>query len=71
MLTEPENLCFIDSETRRLSYDTGDVVEVGAYRYTRNVTASIWVWAIGEGPVDIVTMDDTLTTPISWDDMGP
>jgi DNA polymerase len=67
---DPADLCFIDSETRRLSYDTDDVTEVGAYLYATNVTAPIWVWAIGHGPVDIVTMDNTLTRPIRWADMG-
>lgn len=71
MITDPENLCFIDSETRRLSYATGDVTEVGAYRYTANATASLWMWSFGEDPaIDIAEMDLTLTDQIKWADMG-
>lgn len=67
-----DDICFKDSETRRLPDCThGSVVEVGGYRYFPSSFATIWTWAAGEAPVDIAALDDGFDERLTWETDAP
>lgn len=63
-----DQLCFIDSETQRLTKDVPDVTEVGAYRYARHARPVIWSYAIGDAPVQVVSITKKALR-LNWADM--
>ncbi len=67
---DPEDFCFIDSETCSLPHAAGkpegDVTEVGIDVYKRNSFANIWTFAVGNDPVDIRALDDGFEHRIRW-----
>ncbi len=70
MKTAPSNLCFIDSETRRVPEATiEDVTRVGAYRYAEQAYAVMWTWCIGDEPPGVVALDDGFDRRLRWGDM--
>lgn len=65
LTTDPEDLIFIDVETR----STEDVTVHGAYRHNANGRVTIVAYAIGEGEVkDWVLEDWTLGRKLDWAD---
>lgn len=67
MKTPLENICFIDSETRRVPDATiEDVMHVGGYRYAEQAFATMWTYNIGEGPNSIFALDDGFHRRLSW-----
>ncbi len=67
-----DDICFIDSETRRQPDCThGDVTEVGGYRYFDSTFATIWTWGDGTRPVEIASLDDGFDERLSWDCDAP
>jgi len=71
MITDIEQqLCFIDSETRRIPDATiDDVTKVGGYRYARQAMATIWSAAIGSEEAWAVETDEDARAPIRWAQM--
>ena len=66
------DLCFIDSETRRVpNAPIGDVTEVGAYRHAEYAFPTMWTFAIGEDPVEIMALDDGFDERLTWDFDAP
>jgi len=62
------DLCFIDSETRRPSKDPGgSVVDVGAYRYAQRAFATVWAFAIGDEPTGLMALDDGFDERLTWE----
>lgn len=63
-----DQLCFIDSETQRLTKDVPDVTEVGPYRYARHARPVIWSYAIGDAPAKVVSITSK-DIHLGWADM--
>lgn len=69
MQTDINNLCFIDSETRRVPGATiMDVTKVGAYRYARHIFPTLWAMAVGTDPVHVAAWGGD-EDYIFWDDL--
>jgi len=63
-----DDLCLIDSETRRIKNATcGDVTQVGGYRYNRQAFATIWAWAQAENEVELAALDDGFDEFLTWE----
>ena len=63
--TDPNDLCFIDVETRSRE----DVTVHGAYRHNANGRVTVVAYAIGDGPVkDWVLEDWTPGRKLDWAD---
>lgn len=63
-----DQLCFIDTETRNLSKtarkNNAELKEEGTYRYFQNAKAVIVTYAIGDGPVECIAMDEGFDRPV-------
>lgn len=70
---DPEDFCFIDSETCSLPHAAGEpegnLPDVGADVYSHNAFANIWTFAVGDDPVDIRSLDNGFDERISWQEM--
>lgn len=67
-----DDLCFMDSETRRVpDCAHGDVSQVGGYRYFDSSFATMWTWGVGTNPVEIAALDDGFHERLSWDIDAP
>lgn len=67
---DPENFCFIDSETRALPGVTdvrGDVTEVGVDVYAKHAFPVMWTYAVGEDPVECMALDDGFDERLTWE----
>lgn len=72
LIESPDDLCFIDSETRREpNCAHGDVTEVGGYRYFKSAFATMWTWGAGINPVEIAALDGGFFERLSWDCDAP
>ncbi len=72
LIESPDDLCFIDSETRREpSCKHGDVTEVGGYRYFKSSFATMWTWGAGADIVEIAALDDGFHERLSWEYDAP
>lgn len=71
--TDINNLCFIDSETRRIPDATiEDVTKVGAYRYATQAFATMWTWVIGDDPDwSVMALHDGFDERLTWDYDAP
>ena len=69
---DPEDFCFLDSETRALpgvEGPEGDVTEVGVDVYARHAFPVMWTFAVGDDPVDIAALDDGFDRRLRWADV--
>lgn len=67
-----DDLCFIDSETRRQpDCSHGDVTEVGGYRYFNSTFPTMWTWGVGDSSIEIAALDDGFHERLSWEIDAP
>lgn len=67
-----DDICFIDSETRRVRHATcGDVTISGGALYSRHAFATIWGWGAGSAPVEVVALDDGFDERLTWEIDAP
>lgn len=67
---DPDDFCFIDSETCSLPTAQGvdgDIREVGIDVYKNNAFANIWTFAVGNDAVDIMALDDGFDERFEWE----
>lgn len=67
----PDDFCFIDTETRALPTANavqGNVKTAGAHLYARHSKVIIVSYAIGNAPVQLWTLDGDLSKTLSWRD---
>lgn len=66
---DPDDFCFIDSETRAKPDATGpegDVTEVGVDVYAQHAFPVMWTYAVGDDPVEIMALDDGFDERLTW-----
>ena len=68
---DPNDYCFIDSETCSLPHAAGkpegNIKEVGVDVYHKNCFANIWTYAIGDNDVEIMSLDNGFDERLTWD----
>ena len=68
MINDINDVCFMDSETRRVKGATIlDVTKVGGYVYAQQAFPVMWTTAIGEAPVGLDALHDGFHERLSWE----